>query len=211
MSETLTGVRLALGLGHDGACHDFAEPLYRQLSHGYDNCSVMDIPESVEAWRDDHRTSRKRSDRATRLGYQFREVKREDYGADIHAINTSLEHRQGRPMSRGYREEQNFLPLPAYHCPLHAIYTYGVTDARGTLVAYLWLYRAGDLALVSSILGHGAHLQNDVMYLLFEGVVQRQTDLGGWFVYNLHSSGTDGLRYFKTKLGFEPTEVAWAL
>ena len=114
-------------------------------------------------------------------------------------------------MTNGYREEQNFLPLPEYRCRRHAIRTYGVVSDRGTLVAYLWLYRAGELALVSSILGHGEHLANDVMYLLFQGVVGAEYSEGGYFVYNRHDSGTDGLRYFKDKLGFEPMEVQWAL
>ena len=212
MTETLTAVRVSLECVCESTyCSELAWPLLRQLETGYELCSVLPVPESVEAWRDDHRTARKRSDRATRLGYQFREIARENYGSDIFAINTSLEERQGRRMSAGYREEQNFMPLPESPCERHAIRTYGVVDARGTLVAYLWLYRVGDLALVSSILGHGEHLANDVMYLLFQGVVDAQCGLGGYFVYNLHSSGTDGLRYFKGKLGFEPVEVAWAL
>lgn len=210
-TQTLNGVRISLETHHEDSCKDFATPLLLQLLNGYETCSVLSVPPSVEAWRDDHRTARKRSDRATRLGYQFREIPREDYGPDIHQVNISKDERQGRPMPNGYREEQNFLPLPEYHCERHAIRTYGVTDSRGTLVAYLWLYRAGDLALVSSILGHGEHLPNDVMYLLFEGVTEAQSGLGGYFVYNRHDSGTEGLRYFKSKLGFEPMEVAWAL
>jgi hypothetical protein len=47
------------------------------------------------------------------------------------------------------------------------------------------------------------------MYLLVQGVIEHQAELGGFLVYNRHDSGTDGLRYFKTKLGFEETEVEW--
>jgi hypothetical protein len=103
------------------------------------------------------------------------------------------------------------MPLPEYACERHAIRTYGVLSDRGQLVAYLWLYRAGELALVSTILGHGEHEPNDVMYLLFQGAVEKQAHLGGYFVYNRHDSGTDGLRYFKNKLGFKAKEVEWAL
>jgi hypothetical protein len=78
--------------------------------------------------------------------------------------------------------------------------------ARQPLVAYLWLYRAGDLALVSSILGHGNHLANDVMYLLDAGRDRREAEHGGFLVYNRHDSGTDGLRYFKERIGFEETK-----
>ena len=112
-------------------------------------------------------------------------------------------------MARSYGERVNYLPLPEYPCPLHGIETYGVSDSHGKLVAYLWLYRSGELALVSSILGHGDHLANDVMYLLFQGAVIDQCLLGGWFVYNRADSGTDGLRFFKERLGFREMVVAW--
>lgn len=210
-TATTLGTRISLGMEHADECQQFAGPLYLQLRHGYETCAVLPVPASKEQWREEHRTARKRANRATNLGYQFREIAREQYDEDIFDINTSKEERQGRPMSRGYRERQNFLPLPDYACPLHAVRTYGVLDARGTLVAYLWLYRSGELALVSSILGHGEHEANDVMYLLFQGAVERESDFGGYFVYNRWDSGQDGLRYLKEKLGFQPMEVAWLL
>lgn len=207
---TATGISLALGCDY-ASCAEFAGPLLHQLSNGYERCSVLPMPTSVEAWRDEHRTARKRANRAERLGYRFAEIKREQYDGDVYEINTSLDSRQGRPMSAGYRERVHFMPLPDYPCERHAICTYGVLSQRGKLVAYLWLYRAGELALVSSILGHGEHLANDVMYLLFQGVVGAQSGLGGHFVYNRADSGTEGLRYFKHKLGFEAMEVEWSV
>ena len=79
------------------------------------------------------------------------------------------------------------------------------------LVAYLWLYRAGELALVSQILGHADHLENEVMYLLMQGVVAAESavDHDGVFLYNRHDSGQDGLRFFKERCGFEPMQVEW--
>lgn len=209
--ETKIGASISLEAACDfPECAGFAFPLHRQLSDGYETCSVLPIT-SLEEWRTGHRTARKRADHAKRLGYAFREIAREEYDEDIYAINTSLKSRQGRPMSAGYRERTHFLALPEYPCRRHAIRTFGVVDARGTLVAYLWLYRSGDMALVSSILGHGDHLASDVMYLLFEGIVQAEAENAGYFVYNRHDSGTEGLRYFKSKLGFVPMEVAWEL
>lgn len=189
-------------------CPDFAEPLYWQLK-AYNPCSVLPMPDSLEEWRGAHRTARKRADRAARLGYRFAEIAREQYVDDIYAINTSLPERQGRPMSEGYWQRPSEDPLPDYPCGRHAILTYGVIHDRGTLAAYLSLYRCGELALVSGILGHGDHLRNDVMYMLFAGAVAAQGPLGGAFVYNRADSGTDGLRYFKSKLGFSAMEVAW--
>jgi hypothetical protein len=211
VNETLVGVRLSLETHHaQEPCAGLARPLLLQLMQGYETCSVLRVPDTLDEWREAHRTARRRAGRAARLGYQFREIAREDYGRDIHLVNTSLEHRQGRPMSSGYREEQTYLPLPVYPCPRHRIRTFGVLDARGTLVAYLWLYRAGELALVSSILGHGEHLDNGVMHLLVQGVVGAEIEQGGYMVYNRHDSGQDGLRQFKGWFGFEPMEVAWA-
>jgi hypothetical protein len=43
-----------------------------------------------------------------------------------------------------------------------------------------------------------------------QGVIASEARHGGYLVYNRHDSGTDGLRYFKTKLGFEETAVEWA-
>lgn len=192
------------------SCSDFASPLLLQLSRGYEECSVLPIS-SVDEWRAEHRTARKRASHCANLGYQVREVAREEYVDDVFAVNTSLDSRQGRPMTRPYLERPRFTPLPPYPCDRHAVRTYGVLDARGTLVAYSWIYRAGELALVSSILGHGDHLANDVMYLLFAGVVERESAEPGFFVYNRHDSGTEGLRYFKSKLGFERMGVEWRL
>jgi len=191
-------------------CTAHAENLYDLLSTGrYDLCSVLKIPADIADWADTHRTARKRAARAIRMGYQFQTVERHQYADDIYAINTSLPERQGRPMTSGYQERPSETPLPVYPCERHGIHTYGVV-LDGTLVAYLWLYRAGDLALVSSILGHADHLDNGVMFLLFAGMLDCEIDNGpGVVIYNRHDSGTDGLRWFKERLGLQECEVAW--
>jgi hypothetical protein len=207
----MTAVRISLEAEHEEPCASLARPLLLQLMDGYEMCSVLPMPTSVEDWREEHRTARKRANRAERLGYVFREIAREQYSEDIFAINTSLEVRQGRPMSRGYREAQNFMPLPEYPCERHAIRTYGVLSDRGTLVSYCWLYRAGELALVSSILGHGQHLDDGIMFLLVQGVIGAEIPRGGYLTYNRADSGTDGLRWFKERCGFMATGVKWSL
>lgn len=194
-------------------CAEFALPLHSQLSSGrYDECAVQPVVSEVE-WLTRNRTARKRSSRSSSFGYQCRPIRRHEHADDIYAINTSKPHRQGRPMARSYWKAVSETPDPEYPCPRHGVHHYGVVDARGVLVAYTWIYRAGDLALVSQILGHAEHEPRDVMYLLFHGAMQREYALHGtgWFVYNRHDSGTDGLRYFKEKLGFRPMEVEWAL
>lgn len=208
---TATATRISLETGCDHACcSEFAFPLYRQLSRGrYDVCSVLEIG-ALSEWRANHRTARKRADRAKRRGYRFTIVQRHERADEIFEINTSTSERQGRPMSESYGEFPSKTPLPEYPCPRHGVRTYGVEDEDGQLVAYLWLYRAGELALVSQILGHAAHLENEIMYLLFEGMIAAESCEPGFIVYNRHDSGTDGLRFFKERLGLEATPVEWA-
>ena len=184
-------------------CNLFASKLHAQLGGGrYKNCSVLPMPPSVEEWREGHRTARKRADRCGRLGYRFAYgFGRHEYVDDIFRINTSLPERQGKPMSEAYGRRPSSSPDPIYPCQRHGVHPYGVLDSRGHLRSYLWIYRSGELALVSSILGHGAHLRDDVMYLLWQGMLDHEIPLGGYVVYNRADSGTDGLRYYKEKVG----------
>ncbi len=213
MLEIATEVTIDLLGGCTAArCMGMAEERNMQLdvpkySHGV---SLMAVPASLEEWRSQHRTARKRSDRCERLGYGFSEIDRSEYADDILEINLSLPERQGRPMSAGYHDP-SVSKLPDYPCAMHNIRTYGVLDLDDHLVAYLTLYRVRDLALVSMILGHGEHLGFDIMYLLFAGVVKDQAGLGGFFYYNRHDSGTDGLRFYKERVGFTEQDVEWSV
>ena len=108
--------------------------------------------------------------------------------------------------------------LPDYPCDLHAIRGYGVWQlerwsedhAIERLVAYMFVYRAGDLALVSQVLGHADHEPNGIMYLLFRHALEAEGTIApGVMVYNRWDSGTDGLRFLKARIGFEETPVEW--
>jgi len=209
--ETMTATAISLEVGCDYAeCSELAFPLYKQLSEGsYDLCSVMPLTPLPE-WLNEHRTARKRANRAARRGYLCNVIARHERADEIHAINVSAPERQGRPMSAGYYARPSETPPPEYPCPRHRVTTYGVEDENGCLVAYLSLYRAGQLALVSQILGHSAHLENEVMYLLWAGMLHAESeDQDGFLVYNRHDSGTDGLRFFKERVGLAETEVRW--
>lgn len=208
---TETVLHLEAGCGHD-ACADLAHRMKNQLdvpnyTHGM---AVMPCPDTFEEWQADHRTARKRAWRSERIGYTFAEVDMSRYADDRHAINTSKQERQGRPMSNSYLRRVEIGRLPHYPCDRHRIHTYGVLE-KDTLRAYMTLYRVGELGLVSMILGHGDHLSKDIMYLLFAGMVERQAGQGGWLVYNRWDSGTDGLRYYKARVGFEEQDIAWSL
>jgi hypothetical protein len=206
----MTATRISLELGCSEDCYTQSAALYFQLSGGkYDECAVLSLT-SLSEWRDAHRTARKRADRAADRSYAFLPIKRHLWADDIHQINLSASHRQGRPMSAGYQARPSETPLPDYPCKRHAVLTYGVKNREGALVAYATIHRAGDLALVSQILGHADHLENEIMYRLVQGVVSLEAEQGGYLVYNRYDSGTDGLRFFKDRGGFQRTDVEWA-
>jgi hypothetical protein len=73
------------------------------------------------------------------------------------------------------------------------------------------MIRSGDLALVSQILGHAAHLDNEIMWLLFAHALEREitADPNGIVVYNRHDSGTNGLRWWKEHVGFREQVLEW--
>lgn len=196
----------------DGGCADLALRFKTQLDTPKyaRGVSLMPVPESREAWETEHRTARKRAWRAERLGYRFAEIDLSQFNEDIFRINTSLDERQGRPMSEGYLRPVRRRPLPDYPCDRHRIRSFGVLKGE-RLYAYLALYRVGDLALVSMILGHGAHLRDDIMYLLAAGMIDAEAGAGGWFYYNRHDSGTDGLVYYKERIGFRAEDIEWRL
>lgn len=214
--ETVTTIRL-LGDCDDGP---FCRPLMEKIRGTVDRpkyrtgAAIMEMPDCRSDWEDAHRTARKRAWRSSRLGYVFAPIDYSRWSDDIFEINTSLASRQGRPMSEGYLQHREQGKLPEYDCDYHAIRTYGVIHVPSDdvkLVAYMTLYRINELALVSMILGHGDHLANDIMYLLFAGMVEDQAHLGGWLYYNLWNSGQDGLRYYKSKVGFREGDIRWEL
>jgi hypothetical protein len=211
MTTTAATVPVSLAAGHtEPGCFEMSWQLLKQLSNGYRRgASTMPLPSSFEEYLDAHRTARKRSARARRLGYRFDQIDRRRHEQDVYDINTSAPRRQGRPMSAGYHERPRFSDNPIV-CPLHHVYTYGVLR-HDRLVAYLWLYRCGELAMVSSILGHADRLTDDIMYLLATETIRVQHAFGGTLFYNLHRSGTDGLRFFKERIGLAPAEVEWLL
>jgi hypothetical protein len=207
---TLTATRINLQTACDyPECSEFAWPLYRQLSKGYEECAVLPLT-SLNEWREQHRTARKRALRARRRGYRFAIIERHERADEIRAINLSAPVRQGRPMSAGYHAEPTRSPLPIYPCQHHGVHTYGAETSSGELVAYLWVYRAGDLALISQVLGHAAYLKDEVMWLLVEEMVAAEAPWGGFAVYNRWDSGGPGLQWFKQHTGFVRTEVEWS-
>jgi hypothetical protein len=210
MTETLP-VSLEVDSCTHPICRRFVEPLFEQMSNGkFDEMAAMSLA-PIEEWATGSPTARKRAARCEKRGYTFSTIKRELYADELHEINTSTDRRQGRPMSDSYTKYYAYGPLPKYPCERHQVRTYGVKTADGQLVAYLWLYAAGQLRLCSTIIGHAAHLENEIMYLLFRGMLEAEYDRDpdGVVMYHRWDNGKDGLRFYKERVGLRPTDVEW--
>jgi hypothetical protein len=195
----------------------FTAPHARHAWHGayQDGASILVLPDTFEAWWEGPAGygTRRKVRKAQKEGYAFERIDRDLYLDDVFAINTSMAERQGREMTAAYRQRpEPFGPLPDYGCPRHQIRTYGVLK-DGHLVAYTWLYQVGQMCLFSTILGHGDHLNAGVMYLLVAETLRDVIAVAGtrYAMYNMHLSGTEGLRFFKEQMGFGPFWVNWQL
>lgn len=143
--------------------------------------------------------------RAQARGYQFARIDRNRYVDDIHAINQSMPERQGRPMGAGYKDR-------VAHYKDHENFRYfGVLDASGKLVAYCELGIYGNFALFSRLLGYR---NNDgVMHFMIVEIVSMLIAERSvrYAMYDTWFGASEGLRRFKTILGFRPYRVRYAL
>ena len=75
------------------------------------------------------------------------------------------------------------------------------------------MVQCGEAMYAPEILGHGDHLEDGVMaFVLFEAVKWQQKRARTPYVYYyLHGGSTEGLRFFKEKMGFAGHTVRWEL
>jgi hypothetical protein len=161
--------------------------------------------DDVEAYLADLRYARRRVRRARRLGYAVAPFDPNERRSELLAIHRSLPERQGQPIDASYLD-----PAASYETGAHMEYLGVLLD--DVLVAYGQLWYAGEIVGMNRIMGHGDHLDNGVMFLLMAGVVEhvKTTRPGIRYVfYDMFFGAGEGLREFKTRLGFRPHYVHW--
>jgi hypothetical protein len=180
------------------------------------NVAVIVIPDDVENdwWNTaESKWMRQKVRRCQKAGYEFRRFEHNDHIDEIHEINTSLTERQGRKMSALYTEK----PAPTRSlknqpCDRHRRDYYGVFK-DGKLFAYTYIFTCGEMMVYSRLLGHGDALKDDVMNLMvFEAAKVRHAESGTRYaVYHMADNGSEGLQFFKRKMGFVGHRVVWEL
>ncbi len=171
--------------------------------------------------------------RAKRLGYYAKQFRRDNHIPDIFAVNTSMAQRGGKDMRNQFRRSiedmggypTELKPLEAPVCPVHCQVHWGVfrevpghmqgeLEIGEELVGYINLFRYGNHAWYSTILGHGDHLQFGTMYLLHFAIVESllNNDTGLEFIMysGMNSRGFEGPLYkWKKRCLFEPKYIIY--
>lgn len=182
-------------------------PRYRIVANKAVGAALLPLAdyEDVEMYLASLRTTRKRVRRAQRLGYAFGPFDPDDRRPELLAIHASLPERQGQPIEAAYLD-----PAAVYDKGPHVEYL-GVFHDR-ILVAYAHLRYAGEIVGLNRVMGHGEHLDDGIMFLLMAGIVEHvkttRPDIHYVFYDTFFGAG-EGLRAFKTHLGFRPHFVRW--
>jgi hypothetical protein len=159
----------------------------------------------VDDYLADLRTARKRVRRAERAGYTFAEFDPDKRRDELLAIHASLPERQGRPI------DPEYLDPDAVYTRGPGVEYLGVLH-DGVVVAYGRLDYLGEVGGIGRVMGHGDHLENGVMFLLVARIVGHvkatRPDVR-YLLYDMFFGAPDGLRAFKTWLGFRPHYVRW--
>lgn len=170
--------------------------------------AVLTLPSSLTEFLGAHDKLAKMVKLAKKRGYRLSLFDYDQHLDDIFAINTSKSERQGRPMAQSYQSYPTKRGQAANHVSAVSIQCLGVFK-DGRLYAYCVFETCGEISFVNMLLGHGEHLQDGIMYLLFLGLVQNGMQIKGLRYFNyltLHSS-TPGLDDFKRQVGFEERVV----
>jgi len=168
------------------------------------NCAIIDLAEFSDC--DQYRLSVKGknsadyfSRRCEKLGYTFLPISPNNHWNAILEINSSAQSRQGKTMDESYVK-------PMEHWPEDEINQwYGVFDSANKLVAYVWSIHMKELVLINRILGHDAHLNNNVMYLLCVHFIESALLSGKarYVMYDTFGRTDNGLAMFKRRIGFK--------
>jgi hypothetical protein len=137
--------------------------------------------------------------KAAKSGYEYREFRWNDHLEEIHAVNTSAELRQGRPMQGWYAQPVE----PRDESPFKK---YFGAFSEDRLWGYLHLVLCGDFGFFRHFLGHADHLGSGVMNGLVSWTVDRYAGDSAvkWLKYGALVAGEDPAAAFRRHAGFKP-------
>lgn len=185
-------------------------PTYRIIRHKTWGAALIDLQQfgSLDQYLEHIRGRNGGAHHARRArarGYVLADIDRNEHLDAIHAINTAIDERQGRPMDDSYRARpEPYERLANYH-------HFGVFNAEGKLMAYAEMGRFGNFCAFSRLIGHR---NNDgFMHLAVVDIVARllREQHVRYLMYDTFFGALPGMQQFKTILGFTPYRVRYSL
>lgn len=136
--------------------------------------------------------------RQANLRYNYREFAYNDQLDQMHEVNISKSFRQGRPMSKTYRDPLTPISRPLDLCSVHRDTWFGAFEQDGTLAGYCRLEKLNELGILNTILGRAGSTGaiNGLMAHVAAVAEVR------WINYLHMASSTDSLSAFKERIGF---------
>jgi hypothetical protein len=185
-------------------------PRYRIIRHKTIGAALIDLERFADTTSYlEHIQGKNRgayhAKRARTRGYVCREIDRNAHVDEIHAINTSLDTRQGRPMDQKYLEK-----VTHFDSLCHYSY-YGIFGPDGRLAAYANVGRFGNFSALSQLIG--IRNNDGIMHLLIVDIVSRliQQKRVRYMMYDTFFGAQPGLQQFKRIVGFEPYRAKYSL
>lgn len=173
--------------------------------------ALLEIPEKVDDYLigSHMKYARRKINRAKRDGYQFLRFTPKEYIKDILEINESAPARQNKEMNSSYLS-----PISVLQFHEHGGENFGVFNENNKLVGYTVVPTCGEVCLLDRILGHNDHIENGIMFMLVQGVVNeictyKKPGDKVYLFYDTWFGASEGLKYFKSHLGFKPYKVRW--
>jgi hypothetical protein len=174
--------------------------------------ALLRLPDTTEEYRQlVSSLMRRRVKHATRSAFVFTRIDPLARVDEIMAINRSTSERQGIPIHPDYLDEEK---VRRY---LHRTAdVFGVVDANGVLQAYMCVRTCGEVGCLERMLGHADAIDEGLVYLLILGVVDWLISLRAakgvplWFMYDMFSGASPGMRQFKHVIGCQSYRVSWA-
>ena len=185
-------------------------PRYRIIQHKRWGAALIDLQQfaSHEAYLErikGRNGGAHHARRARSRGYVLADIDRNEHLDAIHAINTAIDARQGRPMDDSYRcKRLEYERLANYQ---HV----GVFNGEGRLMAYADVGRFGNFCAFSRLIGYR---NNDgFMHLAVVDIVARLLldPRVRYLMYDTFFGALPGMQQFKTVLGFAPYRVRYSL
>jgi hypothetical protein len=174
--------------------------------------------------------------KAEREGYYARPFLIQNHVQDVHAIRTSMRMRSAGPVLDYWLLKPEHIAEPATElhpvgwpdCPAHWIIWWGVflpepghkqgdVEVSERLVAFVKMWRMGDIGHYTEIMGHKDHLDKGVMLMLHRAITH-------WLIvgdvaagrgvkallYGALEHGREGLLTWKKRAGFRPGRMVAA-